>query len=78
MAMITQVNGRPLTTIDQQYATGQAPIPAGLNAADSAQVSGIAGNISAAPGVTGGVDPATGSVVPGNTPVGMGDINQLT
>ncbi len=78
MAMITQVNGRPLTTIDQQYVTGQKPVPAGLSSADSAQISGVAGNISAATGVTGGANPSTGVVVPGNPPVGLGDINQLT
>jgi len=78
MALITQVNGKTLNTIDQGYVTGQKPVPAGLSSADSAQISGIAGNISAAPGVTGGVDPSTNVVVPGNTPVGLGDINQLT
>jgi len=78
MAMITQVNGKTLNTIDSQYATGQAAVPAGLSSADGAQISGIAGNISAAPGVTGGINPNTNVVVPGNTPVGLGDINQLT
>ena len=79
MAMITQVNGKALNTIDQQYVTGQKPVPAGLSSIDgTAQISGMAGTISAATDVTGGINPSSGVAVPGNAPVGLADINQLT
>ena len=58
MAMITQVNGKALNTIDQQYVTGQKPVPAGLSSIDGAAQISVA--------------------VPGNAPVGLADINQLT
>ena len=77
MAMITQVNGKPLNTIEGTYVTGQKPVPAGLSTADGV-ISGVAGDVSAAAGTTGGMNPTSGAAVAGNTPVGLGDMNNLT
>jgi len=70
MAMITQVNGKPLNTIESTYTTGQQQVPQGLATGDA--IAGLAGNVSAAPGTTGGISPTTGVNVIGNQGSGMG------
>ena len=70
MPMITQVNGRPLNTIESTYTTGQKPVPQGLSTAEG--IAGLAGNVSAAPGTTGGINPTTGATVSANPGSGMG------
>tara|TARA_A100000172_G_C3043532_1_gene111487 strand:+ start:821 stop:1096 length:276 start_codon:yes stop_codon:yes gene_type:complete len=74
MAMITQVNGKALNTMDQTYQTGQKPVPAGLSSIDGAQssISGLAGDVSAAQGTVGGVNPASGATVGTNPGTGLG------
>ena len=67
---ITTVNGKPLNVIQPTYTTGQQQVPPGLATGDG--IAGLAGNVSAAPGTTGGVDVSTGKNVVTNTGVGMG------